>query len=90
MTSLKQILQPIHTGNEPIERFSFRVKDGVEIYEHEALRSLVAVGPAIRSAALVPKLVIAEAAVSGEQFIAKTRSEIEGLSSLLRTIIPAR
>ena len=95
MRTSKQLLKPIQTGYVPTERFSLRIQDGVEIYEHEAVKTCaVAKGtcPTASSSAPAggPRLVIDENRAAAETFISKARSEISELTSLLRGVANLR
>ena len=81
--TLMQILRPIGTEQTPIERFSFRVQDGVQIYEHESVSHYAAARPSGGDPR--PRLVVAEPSTTPARFISKARSEIKGLTALLRT-----
>lgn len=86
MKSTQRVLNPIQTANSPIERFSFRIQDDVEIYEHEVQQTFDL--PKQRSAVeLGPRLIVAELARAGVPMLTKTRAEVGGLNSLLRTIM---
>jgi hypothetical protein len=82
---LKRIMKPIQTVNAPSERFSFRVQDGVEIYEHEALFTCE-----IPKSAASPRLIIAEPDRAQSSVILKARDEISGLTAFLRSLTAAR
>lgn len=90
----KQLLKPIHTGYIPAERFSLRVQDGVEIYEHEALYTRriskgIDSGTGRDNSSVqggAPRLVVDESRTGVETLISKARSEISGLTGLLRSM----
>ena len=85
MRTSMQMLKAISGGSDPKERFSLRVQDGVEIYEHESVevcrKPKRAGGPVSKEGG--PRLVVAEAGCSAEPILTKSRSEVIGLSKLL-------
>jgi hypothetical protein len=69
---------------------SRRIKDGVEIFEQETHQVIRVEGDryVTASASAEPSLVIGDSITSATKlFIAKTRSEVEGLDSLLKTLM---
>jgi hypothetical protein len=91
MTTLIQILKPVQIAETAAERFSFRVQDGVEIYEHESRQACtVPVTTGTRGGIPTPRLIVAELARVGIPFLTRTRSEIAGLNALLRTAMGVR
>ena len=68
------------------ERFSRRLQNGVEILEHETHRTITFDEGRYESRNSQPRLVIGDALTATRTFIAKTRSDIRGLNSLLRSI----
>ena len=91
---LKRILKPILNEFSPTERFSFRVQNGVEIYEHESVRRYRMAQPMFASlptqATRNPRLVVDEIDCAEGRFLAKTRSEISGLTAILKAVMAAR
>ena len=65
-----------------VERVSRRFQNGVSIIERETITT-VAMG---EEAPAAPRLVIEEPASSGEVLIARSRSEVLGLLSLLKSL----
>lgn len=89
MKTLKKMLKPIQNGYAPTERFSLRVQNGVEIYEHEALHTCK-IPKEAGSLSRAPRLVIAKPGHTQSSVIIKTRDEITGLTALLRILTAAR
>lgn len=92
MRTSRQMLKAINGGSEPKERFSLRVQDGVEIYEHESVevcRIPKRSGDAI-SREGGPRLVVAESDRSRAPILTKSRSEVNGLSTLLGALFNPR
>ncbi len=95
MRSFKKVLQPIVPNGGQIERFSLRFQNGVEIFEHEVAYTGEFHEPSSAPGGRIeqtrkPRLVVAENAGPKRPIIAKTRSEIDGLISLLVGLEPAR
>jgi hypothetical protein len=65
-----------------VERVSRRFQNGVSIIERETITT-VAVG---EEAPAAPRLVVEDPASKGEVFIARSRSEVLGLLSLLKSL----
>lgn len=88
MKTLKKMLKPILTDFAPKERFSLRFQDGVEIYEHEFVQtcSVVESGEIPVQAPLTPRLVVIESDEGERGLIAKTRSEVAGLATILNAL----
>jgi hypothetical protein len=92
MKTLKKMLKPIMNDFAPTERFSLRFQDDVEIYEHETVhtcRITKPVEPLFR-ASRDPRLVIVEPSRTENGWIAKTRSEVAGLATILCTVKAVR
>jgi hypothetical protein len=62
------------------------VKDGVEIVERETVRRLRLERSSLETDQNSTRLVIGDALAGAKLLVAKTRSEIRGLNSLLRTL----
>jgi hypothetical protein len=91
MNTLKRMLKPLLNDLAPTERFSLRVKDGVEIYEHESRRTYkISATTGVTEARTAPRLIVAEPVRYGNRLIAKTRSEIAGLTALLKAVTATR
>lgn len=88
MKKLKQMLKPIETRYAPAERFTLRVEEEVEIYEHEAIyvERIPKPSGSPLSALSAPRLTVTEDAHEAEPVLVKTRSEISGLKSLLQAL----
>ena len=65
-----------------VERVSRRFQNGVSIIERETITT-VAVG---EEAAAAPRLVVEDRASTAEVFIARSRSEVLGLRTLLKSL----
>jgi hypothetical protein len=91
MKTLKGMLKPLLNDPTPTERVSLRVQDGVEIYEHESRRTYkVSAETGVTEVRTIPRLIVAEPVRYGNRLIAKTRSEIAGLTALLKAVTAAR
>ena len=89
MNKLKQMLKPVETRYTPAERFTLRVEDGVEIFEHEAVymqRIPKPDGTPFREK-VSPRLTVIESGQETGQVLTKTRSEISGLQALLHALV---
>jgi hypothetical protein len=87
-------LEKMRNRSLPLERFSRRTKDGVEILEHESHQVIKVKGDRyetvsdekIEQPRSAPRLVISEAPAAAKLFISKTRSDITGLNAFLRSL----
>lgn len=71
-----------------MERVSRRVQEAVEIFERETVRTIrMQNGPKTNALTAATKLVIDDALSATKIFIAKARSEANGLNSVLNEII---
>ena len=70
----------------PVERFSRRIENGVEIVEHETVTTIKVNDGRYETVPIRrgPRLVIGDAVTATKNIVAKTRSEISGLDSILR------
>jgi hypothetical protein len=74
-------------NNEPDEHYTRRIVNGVEIVEHETVRTIKMNGNRFETSKLrKPRLVISEAVKATKGFISKTRSDVAGLDKFLRTV----
>ena len=92
MRTSRQMLKPISGGSEPKERFSLRVQNGIEIYEHESVAVCRIPKPSGSPVSNEggPRLVVAESGCSREPILTKSRSEVTGLSTLLGALFNPR
>lgn len=81
-------MNDIEKGNGS-ERFSRRLENGVEILEHETIRTITINGDRYETAAIAvaPRLVVGDTRSRAELFIAKTRSDIRDLDTFLRSVV---
>lgn len=86
MKALKKIVNPMSDDFAPTERVSLRLEDGVEIYEREFVHKY----SIPESKSFNPRLVIIDSDESEDGFIAKTRSEIADLCSILNAAVSTR
>jgi len=94
MTMSKLLLKPIETAKTPARRYSLRIEDGIEIYEHEAMHTctvpvtMASLGGFFERtlASRGPRLIVDETCAYRETFISKARSEISELANLLNSI----
>ncbi|MCC6328663.1 MAG: hypothetical protein IT174_09110 [Acidobacteria bacterium] len=87
MKTLKHMLKPIKTADAAEEHFSFRVQDGVEIYEREMVRatriSQLARAEAVRN----PRLVVEEECDTGQKLLlTKKRADLKELLRRLKIV----
>jgi hypothetical protein len=70
----------------PVERFSRRLENGVEIIEHETVATIKMHGDRYETVSprRSPRLVVEDAVSATRNIISKTRSEIAGLDNILR------
>ncbi|MGD9560682.1 MAG: hypothetical protein AB7F88_01370 [Pyrinomonadaceae bacterium] len=91
MKTFTKMLKPLFTDIAPTERFSLRFQDGVEIYEHESVRTYSPAQPDAAACDSVPRLVVTEMiGIEESGLIARTRSEVVGLVAILSAVTAAR
>ena len=81
-------MKAIENGNNSngFERFSRRLQNGVEILEHDTVRTIKVENGVFKMDRL-PRLVISDAMAKSKNFIAKSRSQMGEIDAFLRSII---
>ena len=68
------------------ERYSRRFQNGVEILEHDTVRTIIVEDGAYKNHS-TPRLVVSDAVSRSRKFIAKSRSQLSEVDTLLRNIM---
>ena len=85
MTTLERILKPIKAADAAKEHFTFRVQDGVEIYESEYVRA-TKISRASNAVSL-PRLVVEEEGEAAPALLfTKKRSELREILHRLNIV----
>jgi hypothetical protein len=73
-------------NTKAFERFSRRLQNGVEILEHDTVRTIKVENGVFKMDRL-PRLVISDVMAKSKNFIAKSRSQMGEIDAFLRSII---
>ena len=73
-------------NSKGFERFSRRLENGVEILEHDTVRT-IKVEYGVFKMDRPPRLVVSDAFAKSKNFIAKSRSQMGEIDAFLRSII---
>jgi len=74
------------SNSNGFERFSRRLQNGVEILEHDTVRT-IKVENGVFKMDRPPRLVVSDALAKSKNFIAKSRSQMGEIDAFLRSII---